>query len=190
MLARNNLPRQVLHFAAVPDSVDLILEQWARERPDLDASPMGVVGRVQRISRELERALVRVFARFDLGQGEFDALATLRRSGEPYRLTPGALCESMMVTSGAVTKRVDRLERVGLVAREPDPDDRRGVLVGLTAEGLEMVDRVVEEHLENEQRLLADLTDAERERLARLLRALGESVRAAEQRQAAAPKPP
>jgi DNA-binding MarR family transcriptional regulator len=167
----------------MPDPVDLILEQWARERPDLDASPMGVVGRVQRISRELERALVRVFARFDLGQGEFDALATLRRSGEPYRLTPGALCESMMVTSGAVTKRVDRLERVGLVAREPDPDDRRGVLVGLTAGGLELIDRAAEEHVANEHNLLAGLTDAERERLARLLRKLGESVRAAEESQ-------
>jgi DNA-binding MarR family transcriptional regulator len=174
----------------MPDRVDLILEQWARERPDLDASPMGVVGRIQQLGRELERALVRVFARFGLGQGEFDVLATLRRAGEPYQLTPGALLESMMVTSGAVTKRVDRLERAGLVARAPDPDDRRGVLVGLTAEGLELVDRVVEEHLENEENLLAGLTAAERERLARLLRKLGESVRAAEVRQAATPAPP
>jgi DNA-binding MarR family transcriptional regulator len=164
----------------MPDPVDLILEQWARERPDLDASPMAVVGRIQRLGRELERALVRVFARFDLGQGEFDVLATLRRAGEPYRLTPGALLESMMVTSGAVTKRVDRLEHAGLVARAPDPADRRGVLVGLTSEGLELVDRVVEAHVENEQNLLAGLTDAERERLARLLRKLGESVRGAE----------
>jgi DNA-binding MarR family transcriptional regulator len=167
----------------MPDPVDLILEQWARERPDLDASPMGVVGRIQQLARELERALERVFTRFGLSRADFDVLATLRRAGEPYRLTPGALLESMMVTSGAVTKRVDRLERAGLVDRAPDPDDRRGVLVGLTAEGLELVDRVVEEHLENEENLLAGLTDAERERLARLLRKLGESVRAAEERQ-------
>jgi DNA-binding MarR family transcriptional regulator len=162
------------------DRVDRILEQWARERPDVDASPMAVVGRIQQLARELERALERVFSGYGLGVGEFDLLATLRRSGEPYRLTPGALLESMMVTSGAVTKRVDRLEHAGLVARAPDPADRRGVLVGLTSEGLELVDRVVEEHVENEQNLLAGLTDAERERLARLLRKLGESVRGAE----------
>jgi DNA-binding MarR family transcriptional regulator len=162
------------------DSVDRILEQWARERPDLDASPMAVVGRVKQLARDLERALDRVFAGFGLGLGDFDVLATLRRSGEPYRLTPGALLEAMMVTSGAVTKRVDRLEQAGLVARAPDPGDRRGVLVGLTPEGLELVDRVVEEHVANEHHLLAGLTDRERERLARLLRKLGESVRAAE----------
>jgi DNA-binding MarR family transcriptional regulator len=171
------------------DPVDLILEQWARERPDLDASPMGVIGRVNRLGRELERAIERVFIRFGLSRADFDVLATLRRSGEPYRLTPGALLESMMVTSGAVTKRVDRLELAGLVARAPDPHDRRGVLVGLTPEGLELVDRVVEQHLENEENLLADLTSQERERLARLLRKLGESVRAAEQRQSETPAP-
>jgi DNA-binding MarR family transcriptional regulator len=121
-----------------------------------------------------------VFARFGLSLGDFDVLATLRRAGEPYQLTPGALLEAMMVTSGAVTKRVDRLEQAGLVARAPDPTDRRGVLVGLTAEGIELVDRVVEEHVANEHHLLAGLTDGERERLARLLRKLGESVRAAE----------
>jgi DNA-binding MarR family transcriptional regulator len=171
------------------DAVDRILEQWARERPDLDASPMAVIGRVQQLAREIERALDRVFARFGLGVGEFDVLATLRRSGAPYRLTPGALLKSMMVTSGAVTKRVDRLERTGLVARAPDPDDRRGVLVGLTADGLKLVDRVVEEHIANEEDLLAGLTDAERERLARLLRKVGESVHAADERQTATPPP-
>jgi DNA-binding MarR family transcriptional regulator len=164
----------------MPDAVDGILEQWARERPDLDASPMAVMGRIKQLAREIERALDRVFARFDLGLGEFDVLATLRRSGAPYRLTPGALLEATMVTSGAITKRVDRLEQAGLVTRAPDPNDRRGVLVGLTGEGLELVDRVVEEHVANEENLLAGLTGGERERLARLLRKLGESVRAAE----------
>lgn len=170
----------------MPDAVDRILEQWARERPDLDPSPMAVVGRVNRLARELERSLNRVFAGFGLDRGEFDVLATLRRSGQPYQLTPGALLESTMVTSGAVTKRVDRLEQAGLVARAPDPDDRRGVLVGLTAEGLELVDRAVQEHVANEHNLLAGLTDGERERLIRLLRKLGDSVRAAE---AAQPPP-
>jgi DNA-binding MarR family transcriptional regulator len=174
----------------MPDEIDRIVDQWARERPDLDASPMAVVGRIKQLARELERALERVFAGFDLSLGDFDVLATLRRSGEPFRLTPGALLDSMMVTSGAVTKRVDRLERAGLVTRAPDPADRRGVLVGLTPEGLELIDRVVEEHVANEENLLADLSDRERERLVRLLRKLGESVRAADERRTAPPAQP
>lgn len=121
-----------------------------------------------------------MFGRFCLDRGEFDVQATLLRAGQPYRLTPGALAESMMVTSGAVTKRVDRLERVGLLVREPDPRDRRGVLVKLTSEGLELINQAVEQHLENEERLLPALTHREREQLARLLRKLGESIRSAD----------
>lgn len=169
----------------MPDAVDRILEQWALERPDLDASPMAVLGRIKRLSRELDGALQRVFARFNLDRGEFDVLASLLRAGDPYQLTPRALGESMMVTSGAVTKRVDRLERIGLLAREPDPRDRRGVLVRLTPEGLELVNQAVEQHLANEEGLLAGLTRKDREQLARLLRKLGESMRTAE----AAPAP-
>lgn len=171
----------------MPDAVDRILEQWASERPDLDASPMAVLGRVKRLASQLDLPLQQAFGRFGLDHGEFDVLATLRRAGDPYRLTPGALVESMMVTSGAVTKRVDRLELPGLVAREPDPRDRRGVLVGLTPEGLSLVDRAVEAHLANEERLLARLPRREREQLARLLRKLGDSVRSAEERQVADP---
>lgn len=163
------------------DAVDRILEQWARERPELDASPMAVLGRIVRIAREVDRPLQRVFRRFALGPGEFDVLASLRRAGEPYRLSPRTLLESMMVTSGAVTKRVDRLERIGLVAREPDPGDRRGVLVRLTPAGLKLVNEVVEHHLANEERLLAALSRKDREQLTRLLRNLGESVRSAEE---------
>lgn len=162
------------------DAVDRILEQWARERPELDASVMAVLGRITRLARELDAPLQRVFARFGLGEGEFDVLATLRRSGSPYRLNPSALVESMMVTSGAVTKRIDRLELAGLVAREPDPGDRRGVHIKLTAKGLRLVDQAVDEHLANEERLLASLSRREREQLARLLRRLGHSVRSAE----------
>jgi len=157
--------------------VDSILEQWERERPELDASPMAVVGRITRLARELDAPLQRVFGSFSLGPGEFDVLASLRRAGEPYLLNPRALVESMMVTSGAVTKRVDRLERVGLVDRAPDPRDRRGVLISLTPEGLQLVNQVVEQHLANEERLLAALSRTEREQLARLLRKLGHSVR-------------
>jgi DNA-binding MarR family transcriptional regulator len=160
------------------DAVDRILEQWARERPELDASPMGVLGRVMRLAHELDQPVQRVFRRFGLSRGEFDVLASLRRAGDPYRLAPGELGASMMVTSGAVTKRVDRLELAGLVSREPDPEDRRGVLVKLTAEGRRLVDEAVEEHLANEERLLAGLSRGERQELARLLRKLGESVHA------------
>ncbi len=171
----------------MPDAVDRILEQWALERPDLDASPMAVLGRINRLSRELDGPLQRVFGRFALDRGEFDVLATLRRAGGPYQLTPGALGEAMMVTSGAVTKRVDRLERVGLIAREPDPRDRRGVLVRLTPRGLELVNQAVEQHVANEERLLAGLTRKDREQLARLLRKLGESLHTAEAAPAPAP---
>jgi len=164
-----------------PDAVDRIVEQWSRERPELDPNPMAVVGRIVRLARELDAPLQRVFGRFALDRGEFDVLASLRRAGDPYRLNPGALVASMMVTSGAVTKRVDRLERVGLVVREPDPQDRRGVLIRLTPKGLELVDQAVEEHLANEERLLAALSRGERERLAHLLRKLGHSVRSAEE---------
>jgi len=173
----------------VPDAVDRILEQWALERPELDASPMAVVGRIQRLARQLDAPLQRVFGRFSLDLGEFDVLATLLRAGQPYRLTPGELAESMMVTSGAVTKRVDRLERVSLLAREPDPRDRRGVLVNLTPEGLELINQAVEQHLDNEERLLAALSRKEREQLARLLRKLGESIRSAQEPPAPAPVP-
>ena len=173
----------------MPDAVDRILEQWASERPELDASPMAVLGRVSRLARELEPSLQQAFRSLGLVRGEFDVLATLRRSGEPYRLAPGALIESMMVTSGAVTKRVDRLEARGLVTRSGDPNDRRGVLVGLSPEGLRLVDRAVEEHLANEERLLAALSQREREQLATLLRKLGESVRSAQESWPASPEP-
>lgn len=173
----------------MPDAVDRILEQWATERPDLDASPMAVLGRIVRLARELDQPIQQVFRRHGLGSAEFDVLATLRRAGDPFRLTPGVLVESMMVTSGAVTKRVDRLARPGLVARHPDPGDRRSVLVGLTSDGRRLVDLVVQEHLANEERLLARLSPREREDLARLLRKLGDSVRSADEHRGADPVP-
>jgi len=163
------------------DAVDRILEQWAVERPDLDASPMGVLGRINRLAKELEGPLLRVFGRFGLDRGEFDVLASLLRAGKPYQLTPRALGESMMVTSGAVTKRVDRLERVGLLARKPEPRDRRVVLVRLTPKGIALVNEAVEEHIANEERLLTALSGKDREQLVRLLRKLGESIQKAEE---------
>lgn len=154
------------------DRVDSILAQWRRERPDLNPSPMGVVGRISRAAQILSRALEATFATFELNGGEFDVLATLRRTGPPFRLTPTALFTELMLSSGAMTNRLDRLERADLIARLPDLADRRGTLVELTPKGRELVDAAVAAHLDNEHRLLAALSDAEQEQLADLLRKL------------------
>lgn len=158
------------------DGVDEILEQWARERPDLDASPMGVIGRISRLSRLFEQEIQQLFEAYGLHRGEFDVLATLRRAGAPYRLNPTELSTALMVSSGGMTNRLDRLEKAGLVARQPDPDDRRGTQVGLTEEGLRLIDAAVAEHVANEHRLLGALSAAEREELAGLLRKLLRSL--------------
>jgi DNA-binding MarR family transcriptional regulator len=154
------------------DGVDLILEQWQRERPDLDASPIGVVGRISRLARELEQRLEVVYREHGLEAGWHDVLATLRRSGPPYRLRPTEFTSALMLTSSGTTKRLDRLEQAGLIARDPDPQDRRGTLITLTPRGRRLIDSVTEAHLENERRLLDALNDAERRRLADLLRKL------------------
>jgi DNA-binding MarR family transcriptional regulator len=154
------------------DGVDLILEQWRRERPDLDPSPIGVIGRISRLARELEQRLETVYREQGLEPGWYDVLATLRRTGPPYRLRPTEFANALMLTSSGTTKRLDRLEEAGLITREPDPGDRRGTLITLTAEGRRLVDRASEAHLENERRLLSALTEAEQRRLADLLRKL------------------
>ena len=133
---------------------------------------MGVFGRISRIAARAEQAIDQVFRPHGLSGGDFDVLAALRRSGEPYRLTPTALSRSMMVSSGGTTKRLDRLEARGLIRRDPDPDDRRGTLVTLTDAGLESIDTVVSEHVRNEARLLAALAPNERDTLEQLLRHL------------------
>lgn len=158
------------------DQVDVIVSQWAAERPDVDASPMHVVGRVTRLAADLDQVLAPIFAAHGLGDGEFDVLATLRRTGGTYELSPGDLGASMMVTSGAVTKRIDRLERAGLVTRRVSDHDARARLIRLTAEGLRLVNIAIEEHVANEARLLAGLTAGERDTLAALLRKLGASI--------------
>ena len=154
------------------DGVDLILEQWRRERPDLDSSPIGVVGRVSRLARELEQRLEPVYREHGLEPGWHDVLATLRRSGPPYRLRPTDFAGALMLTSSGTTKRLDRLEQAGLITRGPDPDDRRGTLITLTPAGRTLIDNVTEAHLENERRLLSALTGAEQRQLADLLRTL------------------
>jgi DNA-binding MarR family transcriptional regulator len=154
------------------DGVDLILDQWRRERPDLDPSPIGIVGRISRLARELEQRLEPVYREHGLEPGWHDVLATLRRSGAPYRLRPTEFSSALMLTSSGTTKRLDRLEQAGLITRAPDPDDRRGTLITLTPKGLELIDSVTDAHLANERRLLAALSDAEQSRLADLLRKL------------------
>jgi len=158
------------------DTVDVILEQWRAERPDLDPSPMGVFGRLSRASRQLDRRLQENFTSFDLQHWEFDVLATLRRSGAPYRLTAGGLVASSMVTSGAITNRIDRLVARGLVDREVDPANRRSVLVTLTADGLALVDEAVAAHVRHEETLLDGLSADDRTQLIGLLRTLSRSL--------------
>jgi DNA-binding MarR family transcriptional regulator len=157
---------------AETDGVDAIIEQWRRERPELDHSPIGVVGRVSRLARELEARLEPVYREHGLEPGWHDVLATLRRTGPPYQLRPSDFTGSLMLTSSGTTKRLDRLERAGLIERAPDPDDRRGVIITLTDAGHDLIDRVTEAHLANEARLLEGLSAAERDRLAALLRKL------------------
>ncbi|MFI6584475.1 MarR family winged helix-turn-helix transcriptional regulator [Embleya sp. NPDC050493] len=154
------------------DNVDWRLDQWRVERPDIDPAPMGVVGRIQRASRILDRELHHNFGTHGLQLWEFDVLGTLRRAGPPFRLTTGALVEASMVTSGAITNRIDRLVARGLVTRETDSTNRRCVLVTLTEQGRELVDEVLVDHVDREKELLTPLNPTEQEQLAGLLRKL------------------
>ena len=151
------------------DQVDRLVEAWSRERPDLDIGPLEVLSRVTRLARHLDRARRAAFADHGLQVWEFDVLAALRRAGPPYALSPGQLMGWTLVTSGTMTNRVDRLVRRGLVERRPDPRDRRGVRVVLTAEGRERVDAALADLLDQEQAILAGLTSAQRGTLAALL---------------------
>ena len=164
------------YICEMADPVDQILEQWARERPDLDASPMGIIGRIARLGRAHDRAVGATLATHDLRPDEFDVLATLRRSGSPFRLTPTQLGATTMVTSGTMTHRLDKLEQRGLISREPDPSDRRGLLITLTKRGRALVDRAVVDHLDTEHALLAALSPRERQQLATLLRRLSDAA--------------
>ncbi|MFF2553432.1 MarR family winged helix-turn-helix transcriptional regulator [Nocardia sp. NPDC058058] len=156
----------------MPDAVDQITAAWREVRPDVDVSPMEVVARINRLSHLLERELAEFFRGHGLEFWEFDVLATLRRSNDPRGLTAGALNKAAMRTSGAITNRIDRLTAKGLVARIPDPDDRRAIRVNLTPEGRTLVDKVLPLHMVNEERLLAALSPADRDQLNPLLRTL------------------
>jgi DNA-binding MarR family transcriptional regulator len=152
------------------DHVDAILAQWNRERPDLDVAPMGFIARLMRVARHMSREMEATFARHGLNGATFDVLATLRRAGPPHALSPGALMESMMVTSGTVTNRIDQLERAGLVLRAPNPQDGRGFIVNLTEEGLARIDAAVSDHVATQARLVEQIPSPMREVLEEALR--------------------
>ncbi|MFJ3714049.1 MarR family winged helix-turn-helix transcriptional regulator [Streptomyces sp. NPDC090053] len=151
------------------DRVARIQADWRRERPDLDISPLGVIGRLHRLADHLTEELCLVYGRYGLSEGEFDVLCALRRAGEPYERAPGELAAHTMVTTGAMTKRIDRLERAGLVTRRRSDDDQRGRIVALTQPGRELIDQAFTDHMRNERRLLSLLTPAETKALEGLL---------------------
>lgn len=154
------------------DEVDRLVAAWRKERPDLDVEPLQVLSRVSRLARHFERARRAAFAKHGLEPWEFDVLTALRRAGEPYELSPGALLRATLVTSGTMTNRIDRLAEAGLVRRRPDPDDRRGVLVSLTDTGRTLVDAAFADLLRREHDLLSALSPTDRRTLANLLRVL------------------
>jgi DNA-binding MarR family transcriptional regulator len=151
------------------DPVDDILAQWNRERPDLDVGPMGLIGRLRRISHHLTREMEKTFAQHGLNDATFDVLATLRRSGPPYSLSPGDLLATMMITSGTMTNRVDQLEKVGLVERTQNPEDGRGVIISLTDKGFAVIDAAVTDHVATQLRLTSMLSPKDTAALNRLL---------------------
>ena len=154
------------------DEVDRIVDAWERERPDLDFEPLQVLSRVGRLARHLDRARRAAFAASDLESWEFDVLSALRRAGAPYQLSPKALLQQTLVSSGTMTNRIDRLVARGLVERRTDPRDGRGILVVMTQEGRERVDASISQLLDAEAELLDRLSPADRARLAGLLRKL------------------
>lgn len=151
------------------DRVDRIIAQWNRERPDLDVAPMGLIGRLRRLSAHLGRGMEKTLAKHGLNGATFDVLATLRRSGAPYSLSPGDLLATMMITSGTMTNRVDQLEKAGLVRRTSNPEDRRSVLISLTDTGFSLVDEAVTDHVATQTRLVSGISEKERADLNRLL---------------------
>lgn len=144
------------------DRVARIQQEWRRERPDLDVTPQGIIGRLHRLAARLTDELTAVYARHGLGEGEFDVLATLRRAGAPFERGPGELAEHTMVTTGAMTKRLDRLEAAGLVQRRASASDGRRRIIALTARGREVIDQAFTEHMANERRLVDMLDESDR----------------------------
>ncbi|POZ63928.1 MarR family winged helix-turn-helix transcriptional regulator [Chromobacterium alticapitis] len=153
-----------------PDQIDRIVALWNEVRPDLDTSATQVIGRIVRMEYFITRRVLQDLSRHNLNVGEFDVLAALRRRGEPYQLSPNQLQGMVLISSGALTNRINRLEEAGLVHRSPDPDDRRGVIVTLTPKGFQVIEDAAGHHLAAESELLEMLDGEERETLARLLK--------------------
>ena len=154
------------------DRLDELIDQWRAERPDLEPEVMATVGRVRTVAALIDRRLGAAAAEHGLDRGQGDVLFTLRRSGKPYRLSPSELVASMLVPSGTMTNRLDRLEAQGLIDRRPNPEDRRGMDVQLTAKGLRLADGMVTEHVTNEEEMLSTLSARDRQQLDRILRKL------------------
>jgi len=140
------------------DHVERILEQWRQERPDIDVAPMDLVARVMRLSQILTQEMGKTWAAHGLTFASFDVLATLRRSGPPYRLSPGELMAMTLVTSGTMTNRIDQLEKIGLVERLPNPADGRGFLIALTEKGFAVIDTAVTDHVQTQKELVSGLS--------------------------------
>ncbi len=156
----------------VKDYIDWVIEEWGRERPDLDVESVGIISRLDRLQAHLRAEVGAVFERLGLTGPSFAVIATLRRTGKPYQLSQRALMDALQLTGGTISVRIDRLEREGIVERMPDPHDQRGVLVRLTPSGARLFDQVAPLHLANEASLLSALTTQQREQLAALLRIL------------------
>jgi DNA-binding MarR family transcriptional regulator len=156
----------------VSDPVQAIVDQWGVQRPDLDVETMADVARLLRVADLIDRRIAAMAADHGLDRGQGDVLFTLRRAGAPYRLSPGELTANLLVTTGTMTNRIDRLEARGLVRRLPNPDDRRSIVVELTPPAVELVDRAIERHVANEQEMIAPLTARDRAEVRRILRTL------------------
>ncbi|MEU3773365.1 MarR family transcriptional regulator [Streptomyces sp. NPDC032472] len=154
------------------DAVDAIIDQWAAVRPDLDTAPMELFGRIYRIAKAMGDAMDNAYGRYGISRGEFDVVATLRRSGEPFTLSPRQLSATLMLTTGGMTGRLDKLEKAGLLCRKPDPHDRRGLQVTITDRGLALIDEAVTAGVEVQRAALTGLSQEEVAVLSRLLRKL------------------
>ncbi|MBO1897355.1 MarR family transcriptional regulator [Shewanella sp. BF02_Schw] len=152
------------------EDIDRVVAQWDEQKPHLDTEPMAILGRFLRLQKHIEAEISTSHKQFDLTMGEFDVLATLRRNGKPYTLTPSALLSSMMLTSGAMTNRLDKLESKDLIARVHSTEDRRSVSVALTNKGLATIDEAIEEHVKVQHQLVANLSDIEQPELNQLFK--------------------
>lgn len=154
------------------DKIDKIIKQWNIERPDLDVAPMETIGRINRLNQHLMRRMEETWTSHELTPAAFDVLATLRRAGEPYSLSPSDLLSSTMVTSGTMTHRIDQLEKAGLVERQRNPEDGRGFLICLTAKGRTVIDKAVSDHVVTQASLVKGIKPKQQARLNELLRLL------------------